>query len=339
MNRNWIKIASIYIGTVIGAGFASGREILDFFAIYGAKGIWGIYIAGLLFATVGSLLLYKIHKGQVKNFDQLNQDVFGKKLAPLVDALTILSLYTGFSVMVAGSGAVFKEQLGLPFYMGVVVMLVCCFIVFLFNLEGLSLINTILVPLLIIGILFTSHYFSSKTGYKFPYLDGISFTLKGNFISSAILYFGSNSLLIIVVFSSLGDLIDSRRTAILGGLTGGFILYILGMAILYSILLHFIEIQYVDVPMLKISNYISKDYGKIYSLILWIAMFTTALANGFGFVNRLGRSRNRIIVIVIFSISTIPLARLGFAKLIGIIYPVFGLIGSIMIFRIIISNK
>lgn len=38
MNKNWVKIASIYIGTVIGAGFASGREIIEFFGIYGLKG-------------------------------------------------------------------------------------------------------------------------------------------------------------------------------------------------------------------------------------------------------------------------------------------------------------
>ncbi len=57
MNKHWIKIASIYVGTVIGAGFASGREIIDFFGVYGIKGIWGIVIAGLLFSLVGSLLL------------------------------------------------------------------------------------------------------------------------------------------------------------------------------------------------------------------------------------------------------------------------------------------
>ena len=30
MKKEWFNIASIYIGTVIGAGFASGREIIEF---------------------------------------------------------------------------------------------------------------------------------------------------------------------------------------------------------------------------------------------------------------------------------------------------------------------
>ncbi|NLY67966.1 MAG: hypothetical protein GX069_10455, partial [Tissierellia bacterium] len=62
MNKNWIKIASVYIGTVIGAGFASGREILEFFGVYGIKGIFGIIVSGLLFSILGSLFLLKIYK-------------------------------------------------------------------------------------------------------------------------------------------------------------------------------------------------------------------------------------------------------------------------------------
>ena len=40
-----IKIAFTYIGTVIGAGFASGQEILRFFSVYGAYSIYPILIA------------------------------------------------------------------------------------------------------------------------------------------------------------------------------------------------------------------------------------------------------------------------------------------------------
>ena len=62
MEKNWIKIASIYVGTVIGAGFASGREIIEFFGVYGLKGIVGIIISGFLFSVLGSLLLIKINE-------------------------------------------------------------------------------------------------------------------------------------------------------------------------------------------------------------------------------------------------------------------------------------
>lgn len=80
MRKDWIKIASIYVGTVIGAGFASGREIIEFFGVYGIKGIWGMAISGILFSLIGSLLLVKVYNNKIKGFDELVSTLFGKKL-------------------------------------------------------------------------------------------------------------------------------------------------------------------------------------------------------------------------------------------------------------------
>jgi len=288
VKKDWVKIASIYVGTVIGAGFASGREIIEFFGIYGLKGILGMIIAGILFSLVGGLLLVKIYNNKIKSFNELVNGIFGEKLGFIIDTIITFSLYTGFSVMISGSGAIFKEELGLPYNIGIITMVIFSFIVFLFSLEGLSFINTVLVPLLIIGIIFTSIYVNIREGNNFSNVEGVSLSRKGNFISSAFLYVGSNSLIILVVFSSLLPLIKDKKTAILGGLTGGVILLILGVSILTSMLLYYNEVFQLDIPMLKICNYIGYNYRKLYAIILWIAMFTTALANGFGFMNRLG---------------------------------------------------
>ena len=59
MNKELDEDCFIYIGTVIGAGFASGREIIEFFGVYGVKGIFGMIISGVLFSLAGSLLLIK----------------------------------------------------------------------------------------------------------------------------------------------------------------------------------------------------------------------------------------------------------------------------------------
>lgn len=43
------QIAAVYVGTVVGAGFATGREIVEFFTRYGIYGFIGILIARLYF--------------------------------------------------------------------------------------------------------------------------------------------------------------------------------------------------------------------------------------------------------------------------------------------------
>lgn len=336
MNKNWIKIASVYIGTVIGAGFASGREIVEFFGIYGVKSIFGMVISGLLFSALGSLLLLKIHKNRIENLNELVVNLFGRRFSFIFDTIIGLSLYTGYGVMLSGSGAIFKEELGLSFNIGIMVMVVFTFIVFLFKLEGLSIINTILVPILIVGILFTSIYLNTREGFNFSNIGGVSLTGKGNFISSSLLYFGSNSLIIIIVFSSFLPLLKDKKTAILGGATGGAILFLLGLSILISMLVYYNEVIFLEVPMLKICGNISNGYRKVYAVILWIAIFTTAIANGFGFMNRVSEHKNKLLYTVLFCISAIPLAKFGFANLVGIIYPISGLIGFVLMVLILI---
>ncbi|HBT48846.1 MAG: hypothetical protein XD49_0570 [Caldanaerobacter subterraneus] len=61
MRKNSIssyKIAATYIGTVVGAGFASGQEILQFFVYHGKKGILGLLIVTLLFVFYGNAILF-----------------------------------------------------------------------------------------------------------------------------------------------------------------------------------------------------------------------------------------------------------------------------------------
>lgn len=337
MERNWLKIASIYVGTVIGAGFASGREIIEFFGVYGLKGIVGITISGILFSLLGSLLLLKIYNNRIVGFDDLVLRIFGERFGIILDVIMTISLYTGFSVMISASGTIFKEEWGMSFNLGIIIMVILSFIVFLFNVEGLSFINSILVPLLIIGIVFTSFYLNMRGGYNFHHIDDVNISHRGNFIISSLLYVGSNSLIIIIVFSSLLPLINSKKTAILGGTAGGVILYILGLSILSSMLIYYYEVGTMDIPMLKITNYISSSYRKLYAFILWCAIFTTAIANGSSFMSRFSHSRYKVILGGVFCITSIPLAKLGFAKLISLIYPIFGLIGLSILVLVLVE--
>ena len=190
MNKDILNIAYIYIGTVIGAGFASGREIIDFFGVYGTKGIIGMVISGLLFAFIGAYILIKVYQLKIKNSNELLNIIFGEKISLFIEA------------MLSGSGATFHDEFNLPFDFGIYLMASLCFIVFLFKIQGLSFINTLLVPILIIGILFLSVNVLLKGEIELNSAIGVKLTNKGNFITSSMLYVGFNGLLTTVVLSS-----------------------------------------------------------------------------------------------------------------------------------------
>ena len=47
-----LKVVFVIIGTLIGAGFASGQEIYAFFFSFGIKGIWGILVSSLIIGII-----------------------------------------------------------------------------------------------------------------------------------------------------------------------------------------------------------------------------------------------------------------------------------------------
>ena len=55
------QIAAVYVGTVIGAGFATGREIVEFFTRFGFVGFIAILLSGYLFITMGTKIMLKSH--------------------------------------------------------------------------------------------------------------------------------------------------------------------------------------------------------------------------------------------------------------------------------------
>ncbi|MDQ7864677.1 hypothetical protein RCO48_36995 [Peribacillus frigoritolerans] len=54
--KNSINLAGAYIGIIIGAGFASGQEVLQFFTSFGIYSVLGIVVATVLFAFLGMQL-------------------------------------------------------------------------------------------------------------------------------------------------------------------------------------------------------------------------------------------------------------------------------------------
>src|SRR5690625_4297384 len=111
-------IASAFIGVIVGAGFASGQEILLYFTSYGYVGLVGILVATILFAylgmsiiQIGSLLKTQSHKEAIYMMG-------GPWLGLIIDVVMTLALFGVGVVMIAGAGSLVEQQWDMPFYIG-----------------------------------------------------------------------------------------------------------------------------------------------------------------------------------------------------------------------------
>ena len=66
-----LKAVFVIIGTLIGAGFASGQEIYIFFYQYGVNGILGIIISRLLLGFVTYKVLCIFQENELANYKKL----------------------------------------------------------------------------------------------------------------------------------------------------------------------------------------------------------------------------------------------------------------------------
>lgn len=144
------ELITVIIGTIIGAGFISGAELLNFFPIEGY--IYYLLFAGL-FLFGGFYLLYFSGK-RFGGFRGILQKVF-KKYATLVHICILIASCILCGSMLAGFSSSLQLFFGihrfLPLY--ALLLLVICFVSAFKGVQAVLKINAVLVPFMVILVL------------------------------------------------------------------------------------------------------------------------------------------------------------------------------------------
>jgi uncharacterized membrane protein YkvI len=146
-----LRLGMTIVGTTIGAGFASGREIWEFFGSYGRQSYGGILLSMAAFWAAVTVLLGISWKKGTRHYSEVLEEVIGPRMARWIDGLVFFFLLSTTVVMLAGSGTIFARWWGTAgFWGGVGIMVVAAFLVLLFDVKGLIALNSWVIPLLIV---------------------------------------------------------------------------------------------------------------------------------------------------------------------------------------------
>ena len=335
----YIKTTSLYIGSVIGAGFATGQEILQFYISYGYFGLLGILVTTILFAYFGTLVLLLSVKHKTSGYHELLPHILGKYGSKIVDKLSLLMLITSLGVMFAGSGAVFSESSGSWSKLGIFTTALITVIVIIGGLNRVLTANVLLVPLKIIALIVISVLGIINQGgvnNSLPEVVSINKTVP-DWLWSSILYVSYNMIVAMAVMSSLGKKINAK-ISLVAGITGGLLLGITAGLITLAGLSYYPEITGHEIPLLYIANQLGSYFHYSFGILIWLAITTTAISSAHGFASRLAE-QNSIkykIVGVGICLSVLPLTQIKFAKLVQIIYPLFGYAGLVILLALLL---
>lgn len=328
-----------YLGAVVGAGFASGQEIVQFFVTYGSYGLSGALAATLLFALMGGLLLYLAHRHRVSNYQDMLAKIVGEKLSPIIDLLLAVFLFLGISTMFSASGAVFYEHLYLPKNLGIFAAYIMVVISLLAGRQGMIYSYNLLVPVKLVLLLIITGYaalFINETPAAATYTAYMSSQASKLWGVSSLLYVAYNFALAMVVLTEYQS-VGGRRDGITGAVWGGLLLGLL-VVLNYLALSRFLPVvTHYQVPMLFVAGQISSTTKYIYTVVLWIGILTTAIANTYGFAQRMAKFSGLSygICLVLCSTLALPLSMQSFSSLVGKIYPIFGILGLVILIGIL----
>src|SRR5690625_3962728 len=157
-------IAGAFIGTVVGAGFASGQETLQFFTAFGRWGMAGLGVATLLFGLVGARMLHVGRRLGATSHRPLIVHALGPRLAPVADGLLTVFLLATAGAMAAGAASTLAEQYGLARWVGSGLMAVVSGATVLTGINGVVTAIALIAPLLILSILGIALYSLSLGG-------------------------------------------------------------------------------------------------------------------------------------------------------------------------------
>lgn len=217
--------AVIFQSVLIGGGYATGREIVEFGGRFGALGVWSVVAIFLGFSLI-SVVAYEFARfTRAYNYRAYTRRLIGPAW-PLFDILFVVMAVIVVAVMSSAAGEIGSDVIGIPYVVGVgVVILLVAFLNFYGRglIERFKSVGTVLLYMLfiVLGVAVLTQRWS-QVGDVFARSDTSyveSATVWAAF-SAGILYVSYNLVVMPAVLFSLDRQTRFKETVWSGILTG-----------------------------------------------------------------------------------------------------------------------
>lgn len=300
------------IGTVIGSGFISGKEVVVFFSRFGYWSFPCIILSFILFFFLFKIILFK---GSI-TIKKMEKSKLSFSLNLIVCLIFSSAMFAGSIDMARGCGKVMT-------FMFILILFFLCLKVVKKGAKSLNKFNFILVPIMVTVLIVAIIVLLSKGGsiyVKQTDLGGIS-------IVYSLLYVILNTSNGCVLIAKLGEKLTARqktRVAFLSALVLSLILTALNIVLLKEP-----SVFQEDMPLLALFS----GAGKwILSVAIMIGCLTTlfSLVYSCSFSMR-GLCKNEILIFFVSVILPYLLSLCGFGFIVSQFYPLASVLGIFLL--------
>lgn len=342
-----LTYAGAIMAFLIGSGFATGQEIMQYFTSYGYWGVFGTGLLVLVLMTYVAVEFFVV--GQRKKFDRPSR-IFhyycGKYLGTFFDFFSILFVFLSFTVMVAGAGAVFEEHYGLSRYIGGIGLALAVAISVWFGLKSLvdvigkigPLIVVVAVALGILGIVRNPGGIAAGNAL----LPTLELTQASNsWFMSGLSYVGFCMLWLAAFLTALGKTARSSREAAAGGALGAIAFSVACIVVGLGLLANVVRVGGAEIPMLVLAKDISPVLAAGISVMVIAGIYTTAVPLLWTVSSRFFADKTlrfKYLTIALAVVGTVIGLILPFSKMVNIVYVVNGYVGILLLVLMLVKT-
>lgn len=286
------SMAAVWFATHCGGGFATGNQEVNYFVKFGWYSVFLPIIAMLLLAWGhrNALVLAKDYKTyDYKSYGDALFHPYEKYFSLIFEFGFIVLIACGVSTSIAGSGALLKSSLGIPYGIGIVLVGIILLLLTIFGSDLIIKVLSFKTYFLIITLLILCVLGFQMGAFKFQQVMADRDSFGKSFWDAAwfmLVYVGFQSFTVLPIISVSHHIKTTKECnwfMLFGMLLNGAFL-----AVVCIMLLGFTpEVLEQTLPVYFVCSHLELPWLKIlYSVILFVALLGTAISLVFSTVAR-----------------------------------------------------
>ena len=322
-SKLWSTVVDYFLilSAIVGVGFASGKDIYEFFFRFDGASFIGLFAFGLLYIYLFFIIQHINRKLKLKSYSEFNQALFGK-LCKISNIVMVINFAITCAGMLAGADYLFQTFFGIGHKIPSIVLSVVAFFILLGGIDKVKVVANIIVPIMIAVMVINS---IANTTPQNVHLD-ISFKNGAMAIYYGLL-FGVNNFV-----AALPVLFESK----LKSKGKCFVILTICVVILLNILVLTGNKFSTAMPMFELSKNVSPLFYYIYFAALVMALFSTLIICSFNMQKIILKGKKSLFGLAVIVLFNLIFSNVGYANIVKYFYVVSGVISGIYILILVV---
>lgn len=334
--RKTLQVTLAFVGLLVGAGFATGQEVVQYFISFGTWGIAGAVVSGILMIAAGAVIIqigsYFLAEEHRAVFRSVSHPVVSKFL----DISVTLTLFAMGFVMLAGAGSTLEQQFGLPSWIGSAIMMGIVMLTGLLDVNKVTNIISGVTPLILVAVIVAFGYTVLQLPVDLGAMNDLAVQADSPVSPwwlSAINYTCTALMLGVSMSLMIGGNTPNPRVAGWGGLLGGTFYTILLIMNAVALLVNYESVGDSDIPMLMLFETMHPVAALGMVFVTFVMIYNTCISMFYALGRRITVNHRKRYVPVFLGICVAGylVSLIGFGTLMSYVYPAIGYVGTVMV--------